>query len=113
MILAIIGSRTFTDYARLCRVLANVRTPITEIVSGGAPGADRLGANYARRQGIWLRELFALWDLYGKKAGHLRNSDIIDTAEAVLAFWDGISPGTEDSIKKARARGIPVHVINF
>lgn len=113
MIMAVIGGREFSDYARLSRVLDSAKSPITEIVSGMARGADQLGARYARERGIWVRELVPLWDLYGKRAGFLRNSDIIETAEVVVAFWDQISKGTADGIAKARKRGIPVHVVHY
>jgi hypothetical protein len=111
--LAVIGGRDFADYARLCRVLDSARSPIKEIVSGRADGADSLGARYALERGIWVRELVPLWKMLGKRAGMLRNSDIIESADAVVAFWDGRSKGTADSIRKAGLRGLPVHVVRY
>lgn len=113
MRLAIIGGRDFSDYGLLCAVMAKVRTPLTEVVSGAAAGADRLGARWGREHGVWVRELVPLWAMHGKKAGFLRNSDIIETSDAVLAFWDGVSSGTRDSIHKARQHGLVVHVVNY
>ncbi len=39
----IAGSRTFTDYQLLCQTLAPERHRITEVIHGGARGADQLG----------------------------------------------------------------------
>jgi hypothetical protein len=124
MILAVIGSREFDNYPWLCQELDRVhaRRPITKIVSGGARGADRLGARYARERGIELQEFLAKWEVYNEQtgklekdlgAGHARNTDIINAVEGVVAFWDGRSPGTNNSIKKAEKRGIPVHIVRF
>jgi hypothetical protein len=43
MKLIIAGSRTFTDYQFLCQTLAPERHRITEVIHGGAHGADQLG----------------------------------------------------------------------
>lgn len=121
MKVAVIGSRGFTDYAKVKDYLDrfNAACPITLIVSGGAGGADSLGARWADETGVPKLIHEAKWDdlthpeariktnTYGKRydanAGFRRNSDIIRDAEVVMAFWDGVSPGTRDSIKKAEA----------
>lgn len=92
MILAVVGSRTFTNYQLLTQTLDNYQ--ITEIVSGGAFGADTLEHN------IKLTVLKPNWSI-GRHAGLLRNSDIVNHADQVIAFWDGQSKGTLDSINKA------------
>ena len=43
MKLILAGSRTFTDYQRLCQVLAPDKERITQVITGGARGADQLG----------------------------------------------------------------------
>lgn len=117
MKLAIIGSRDFTDYARLCAVLAKVKTPLTAIISGGARGADALGARYAREHNIPLIEYPAQWKradgTTDRGAGMRRNTDIVNAADSLLAFWDGHSRGTEDSIRKAIDRGIRKHIVYY
>jgi hypothetical protein len=45
-----------------------------------------------------LEVFYPDWDKYGKKAGPLRNELIIQSADLVLAFWDGTSRGTKSSI---------------
>lgn len=103
--LAIIGSRNFKDYELLCAEIAKLPKPST-IVSGGANGADSLGKRYADEFGIPTTIFPAIWHPQGedgpmdKGAGMKRNTDIINTADAILAFWDGDSTGTIDSINK-------------
>jgi predicted Rossmann-fold nucleotide-binding protein len=107
--LAVVGSRSFSDYALLSRVLSAVHTPITHIVSGGARGADSLAARYAEEHGIELLVFLPDWST-GKGAGFARNRLIVENADALIAFWDGVSRGTAHSIGLAKERGIPVYV---
>ena len=114
MKLAIIGSRKFNDYDRLCRVMDSHyglydghrnlwEYQVTEVVSGAAKGADSLAKRWAYDRGAKLTEYIPDWDRLGKGAGFVRNQKIIDDCDEVLAFWDGTSRGTRDSIKKAHA----------
>lgn len=105
---AVIGSRTFDKTKLLKEVLDSLS--ITKIVSGGAKGADSLAAKYARDKGIPLEEVFPEWDRYGKGAGFRRNVTIVDSSDAVIAFWDGVSKGTAHSVSYARARNKPVFI---
>lgn len=99
MKVAVIGSRGFGDYELLKRTLDPF--PISKIISGGARGADKLSETYAKEKGIPTEIYIPDWDLFGKKAGFLRNTTIIENAELVIAFWDSKSKGTRDSIGKA------------
>jgi len=110
--LAVVGSRHFTDYERLCHVLDSVHTPITSIVSGGAHGADSLSERYADEHNIPMVIFYPEWDKYGKSAGYRRNQLIVARADAMVAFPTRRSIGTWHSIDLARAKGIPVHVVH-
>lgn len=114
MKLAVIGSRSFNDYEKLKREINNLdfSNNINEIVSGGARGADSLAEKYAHEYRIKLQVFKPDWNI-GKHAGFLRNSQIIEYADAVIAFWDGTSRGTLDSIKKTEKMGKPVVTILF
>lgn len=110
--LAIIGSRDFNDYATLklfTMKSVNINL-ISSIVSGGARGADQLGEKFAEEFKLNKIVIKPDWDRHGKIAGFLRNQDIIDNADVVVAFLVNKSKGTLDSINKARKKGIPVHV---
>jgi len=85
---------------------------ITEIVSGGARGADKLAAKLAKNNDIPLVEFLADWDAYPRVAGFMRNSDIVNNSDVIVAFWNG-SPGTGDSIAKAKEAGKELHIIRF
>ena len=106
MRLAIIGSRSFNDYERLKSVIFDLFRHecfrFNSIVSGGASGADSLGAKFAKENGVSLKEYLPEWDKYGKSAAFKRNRTIIENSDCVLCFWNGISRGTEDSIRIAR-----------
>lgn len=107
---AVIGSRDFTDYKKVCEVLD--KYPISEIISGGSRGADSLAAKYAKEKGITLTEFIPDWSI-GKFAGHIRNQYIIDHCDVVIAFWDMKSTGTKDSINKAKRANKPIIIINI
>jgi hypothetical protein len=83
------------------------------IVSGGARGADSLAERYARECGFYFTAIPAMWDLYGKRAGIMRNSEIVESADLVVAFWDGESKGTADTIEKAQLVGKDLRVIFY
>lgn len=100
MKLAIVGSRDFNDYELLKSEIDKLRTAhtITHIVSGGARGADTLAKRYAKENNIELVEHLANWNLYGKSAGYKRNVLIWQDSDMLIAFWDGQSKGTKQSI---------------
>lgn len=74
-----------------------------EIVSGGARGVDTCARKYAEKAGIKLTEFLPEYEKYGRRAPILRNIQIIDYSDTVLAFWDGRSRGTAFVIDRCRA----------
>ena len=107
MKLAVIGSRSFNNYAWLeqCLLHSFCVADIEAVISGGARGADALAARFAYCHNLPLITLRADWKTHGRKAGPIRNSEIVAQADVIVAFWDGSSAGTRDSIAKARAAG--------
>lgn len=105
------GSRDFNDYEALKAMLDKLSPPITVLISGGARGADRLGIQYAQERGLSVEVYFPDWKGRGRSAGFKRNIIMAEKAERLVAFWDGKSHGTEHMITTARARGLPVTVI--
>jgi len=111
----IAGSRGITNYSKVHAAIQNSGMEITEIVSGKAYGVDSLGEHYALSYDIPIKEFPAEWEKYkrpkGKNpAGIIRNQDMVNYAEGLIAIWDGISPGTKDIISKAKKRGLQVYV---
>lgn len=111
MKVAVIGSRSFDDYDLLEKTL--MRYDIKMIVSGGARGADELAEKYAEQMGIPIKVHYADWDKHGKSAGFIRNRLIIDDCDFVVAFWDGKSKGTLNSIQLAKKQNKKVEIIIF
>lgn len=110
MRVAVVGSRTFGDYKLMCEVLDNMN--ISEIVSGGARGADKLAERYASERGLSTRVFKANWKKHGIRAGYIRNHDIINNCDVVVAFWDGKSKGTKHSIDLADKVGKDVYIVS-
>ena len=111
-----VGGRTFIMTYLAEEVIRN--SILTEgpfiCVSGGATGADEICASICKElTGIEPIIYKPNWNKYGKSAGYIRNSKIIDESDSLVAFWDGKSRGTADSIQKAENKGIPVIVIKY
>lgn len=85
---------------------------VVKIVSGGARGADKLGAQFATENNIPLVEFIPDWETFGKSAGYIRNRDIVKNADLVVAFWDGVSKGTKHAIDIAHELKKEVIVVN-
>ena len=109
----IAGGRDFEDYMLLLQTVAKVNFGITEVVSGGAHGADTLGEFFARDLDIPLKRFVANWGKHGRSAGPIRNGEMADYADALIAFWDGKSAGTRNMIEQATGRGLKVHVERY
>lgn len=107
MRLAIIGSRTCPpiDIASYLPFVPDT------IVSGGAKGADTYAKEYALKNGIPIIEFLPDYKKYGRKAPLIRNMQIVDNCDFLLAFWDGTSRGTKFTIDYAEKGGVPIQVI--
>jgi predicted Rossmann fold nucleotide-binding protein DprA/Smf involved in DNA uptake len=84
-----------------------------QVVSGMARGADQLGLDYANEKGLKVYCFPADWEKHGKKAGYIRNQQMADFADALIAFWDGQSPGTKMMIDLAEKQGLQIKVYNY
>ena len=106
MRVAVIGSRGLT-VDNLEKYLPD---DTTEIISGGARGVDASAREYAQRHGLKLTEYLPEYSKYGRSAPLKRNLTIIENADLVLAFWDGLSRGTKYVIDNCKKRNIPVEI---
>lgn len=107
----IAGSRGVTNPAAVKKAIADSGFTITEVVSGGARGVDRLGEDWALANNIPVKQFIPEWDERGRKAGIIRNLSMAEYADALVAIWDGSSPGTRHMIDSMeRLAGKPVHV---
>lgn len=115
MKLAVVGSRGFNNYDLLKTKLDALhdKRPISLIISGGAQGADSLAERWAKENGIESKIFLPDWNQYGKSAGYKRNILIIEASDAVIAFWNGISKGTQHSINIAKEKPKPLAIILY
>lgn len=112
----IAGGRDFNNYPGLAKVmdrlLANVTDEIT-VVCGMAQGTDRLGERYAKERGYAIRYFPADWDNNGRRAGFIRNEQMAQNADALVAFWDGKSRGTKHMIETAQKHKLDIRVKHY
>lgn len=115
MKVVVTGSRDWKDTLLLDAVLERY-FPCFVHVGDCKTGADAAAWAWAERRAYGRQKYYADWDAHGKAAGPLRNREMLDTAkpEIVLAFKEGkVSKGTDDCIKAALERSIPVVVIQW
>ena len=105
LVVAVVGSRSLTKCPALLARLAELAPD--QVVSGGAAGADTLGAEWARANGVPLRVLRPDYRTLGLAAPHVRNGAIVAAASVVLVVWDGKSQGTLSAARAAAALGRP------
>jgi len=72
----------------------------TVVVSGGARGVDKMAASEADAVGLVTVTVHPPWNAKGRAAGPIRNAVIERISDRCIAFWDGQSPGTLDTINR-------------
>ncbi len=111
MKLIIAGGRNYqlsdADFAWLDRLHA--QTPVTEVVCGGATGADAGGKAWAEAKRIPVKLFLPGWTQHGYAAGPIRNKQMAEYANAVALFPGG--RGTESMRREALAAGIPIYSV--
>jgi hypothetical protein len=101
------GSRHCFESAILERALLRTSWEISEVVCGGARGADNLGRTWAINHGIPVKMFPADWEGLGKGAGFIRNQEMADYAQALILLWDGRSRGSWDMLIKIARQNKP------
>ena len=106
----IAGSRGINDYAKVCDAVQCSGFPVSRVLSGMAKGVDALAVRYAEENGLPCQRFPAAWSQWGRSAGYRRNAQMAQNADALVAVWDGKSPGTKHMIDVAKARGLRIFV---
>jgi hypothetical protein len=106
----IAGSRGISDYQHILDAVRLSGLTVTEVVSGGARGVDRLGERWAHEHGVRVRKFIPDWSELGRSAGPVRNAEMAEYSEALIAIWNGSSRGTKHMIDYATAIGLRVFV---
>lgn len=113
MKIIIAGGRDFNSYPVAEQVLNQYKSQIDEVVCGDAKGADTIGAHWASYNNIMIKHFPAKWNQYGKRAGYLRNEEMGNYADALIAFWDGSSRGTRNMIDIMRNLHKPCAIFDY
>lgn len=116
--LIVAGGRDFNKVEVLAQSIIHLANGVyadkaVSIVTGMAKGADSLGYHFAIKHNVVTYKFPADWDQYGKRAGMIRNKQMGDFADGLLAFWDGQSRGTKQMIEYMRSLGKPTHIIHY
>jgi hypothetical protein len=96
---------------------------ITEVISGGAAGIDKSGEDFFNQD--WQKEIScgnlaascklikfpADWDKFVKAAGHIRNKQMAEYADALLLIWDGESRGSANMKETMLKLNKPVYEV--
>jgi len=117
MNIIVAGGREFTNYPllrdQLDFLFQNLVKEELVIISGTAKGADTLAIQYATERGIKLIKMPANWDKYKKRAGFIRNQEMANIADGLVAFWDGRSRGTAHMIETINSMGKKCRVVRY
>lgn len=119
MKLIVAGGRDFTDISRMDSELKNLVMNGTlpddvELVCGMARGADTTA--YLLWKHVYqnpIHEFPAKWDTHAKSAGFIRNTEMAEFADFLVAFWDGSSRGTAHMIATMQHLRKPYIIINY
>lgn len=115
LIILVTGSRTLADGRELVRQLEML--PLAAIIlHGAARGADRIAETWCAENGRLCIGVPADWVRYGKKAGVIRNAEMLRKYQphGFLAFHDKDtleeSRGTWDMVQRCLKAGLPGRV---
>jgi hypothetical protein len=111
----IAGSRTIDDFRTIEIAIdaSGFADKIIEVVSGHARGVDMLGELWAKENGKEVTTFPAYWKQYGKSAGFIRNREMAEYADALIAIWDGKSKGTKHMVDRAEKEGLSIYVHEY
>ena len=107
--IAIVGSRNYPRPDLVAAFVAGL--PSNSVgVSGAGRGVDSVAEEAAKARGLQTLVFHADWENLGRKAGPIRNAQIVAHAERVVAFWDGRSRGTVNTLLQASRAGLPIEI---
>lgn len=82
----------------------------THIVSGGAKGIDTFAENYAKLNNLPFTIFPPEYKKYGRIATFVRNQQIVDASDMIIAFPSKDSKGTIDTIRRTKRSNKPLKV---
>lgn len=113
MKIGIVGSRSFKNLELLKKEMKPFLNRVSLIVSGGAKGADEMAEEWAVSNKIDTEIFYPEFKSFGRGAYRMRNIEIVRNADLIIAFWDGKSKGTDQTIGIAKKSGVPVMIVKY
>ncbi len=111
-LVAVAGGKEANDAGKIIAHLDKVKAKYADVVlvHGGGPGAEKIAAGWAERNGVHQIVCKPDWDAHGRAAPFRRNDELLSLLpKGVVAFpGSGI---TDNLVDKARSLGIPVQKI--
>ena len=105
------GSRSIKDYELVKKAIEDSGFKISILVCGEARGVDSLGRRWAESHEVPIKSFAANWDIHGRGAGHIRNKEMAEYAQALVLVWDGQSAGSKSMKKYAGDKGISIYEV--
>lgn len=109
--IAVVGSRNFSN-ADIVTAFVRSLTSTSVVISGGARGADTWAEDAAKQNSLQTEICHVDWVRLGRRAGPIRNAEIVAATDQVVAFWNGKNRGTLNTILSARAAGLPILIFD-
>ena len=109
MKLLIVGSRSIKDFD----LTPHIPNETSLIISGGAIGVDTLAEKYADNHSISKIIIKPQYNIYGRGAPIKRNEEMVDMADEILVIWDGVSRGTDYTVKYAKKKNKSIKIITI
>ena len=109
MKLLIVGSRSIKDFD----LTPHIPNETSLIISGGAIGVDTLAEKYADNHSIPKIIIKPQYNIYGRSAPIKRNEEMVDMADEILVIWDGVSRGTDYTVKYAKKKNKNIKIITI
>lgn len=109
MKILVTGGREYSNKELVYRVLDSVLSNrgISLVIQGGAKGADSLAKEWCLERGVHSCQVDALWQHFGKAAGHRRNATMLKLSpDGCIAFKGG--RGTEGMVSMCDKAGIKI-----
>ena len=108
----IAGGRDFYKIPLMEKIMSQF-SDVTTVISGCAKGADTIGMNWAANHGLKVEMFPAKWEQYGTSAGFIRNAEMAEAGDVLVAFWNGRSTGTAHMIQTMKRLGKPIYVYDY
>lgn len=110
------GSRTWTKPGPIKLLILGLKAcyPDVHFILGDAPnGLDAIAKKVCEEEHVSHRIHIADWDILGKRAGHVRNGEMVkDHPDLAYAFRsNGESRGTDNCVKQCLAAKIPTYTV--